>query len=128
MVVTVYKNKANGRHFILAQEISSEEAYFITPPDSDGNVRSINLSYDIFHDDPQQEEESVLLSTNYITKEQLQVYNTFIVSSEFGTYYNWYNSLSSLKIKENIKKGGQEAKDIKAIEDLIRDGKLNKDY
>ena len=69
-----------------------------------------------------------MLSTNYITKEQLQVYNTFIVSSEFGTYYNWYNSLSSLKIKENIKKGGQEAKDIKAIEDLLRDGKLNEDY
>jgi hypothetical protein len=34
----------------------------------------------------------------------------------------------SLKIKENIKKGGQEAKDIKAIEDLLRDGKLNEDY
>ena len=64
MVVTVYKNKASGRHFIQAREISPDEAYFITPPDSDGNVRSINLSYKIFHDDPQQEEETPALHKN----------------------------------------------------------------
>ena len=128
MVVTVYKNKASGRHFIHAREISPDKAFFITPPDKDGNVRYINLSYKIFHDQPQQEEESVLLSTNYITKEQLQAFNTFIVSREFETYYNWYNSLSSLEIKEYIMKGGQEANDIKAIQDLLRDGKLNEDY
>ena len=128
MVVTIYKNKASGRYFIQTWDISSDEAYFITPPDSDGNVRSINLRYELFHDDPQQEEESVLLSKNYITKEHLQAYNTVIVSRGFETYFNWYNSLSSLEIKKYLKKGGQEAKDIKSIEDLLREGKLNEDY
>lgn len=73
----IYKNKASGKYFIYIEEVNDNKGLFVTPPDEEGNARVISLEFELFDDDPPEDNAEKLLADGIIEEEQIKKYHEY---------------------------------------------------
>ncbi|MCK4984617.1 MAG: hypothetical protein KAS40_03805 [Desulfobacterales bacterium] len=71
----IYKNKASGKYFIHIEDLEDNKALFVLPDDKDGKVLIKDIKLDLFHDEPEEDDDEVLLKRQLVSKKQLEKYS-----------------------------------------------------
>jgi hypothetical protein len=71
----IYKNKASGKYFIHIEDLEDNKALFVLPDDKDGKVLIKDIKLDLFHDEPEEDDDEVLLKRQLVSKKQLGKYS-----------------------------------------------------
>lgn len=71
-MLTIYKNRKSGKHFIFIKEIDAEIGLFVTP-----ESRVIELKFNLFQEDSFEDDEKNLLDNGIVTPEQVIRYELY---------------------------------------------------
>lgn len=71
-MLTIYKNRESGKHFIFIKENDADEGLFVTP---EGRV--IELSFNLFQEDSFEDDQKNLLDNGIVTLEQVIKYQQY---------------------------------------------------
>lgn len=80
-MITIYKHRKSGKHFILINEIDADKGLFVTPesqvPEGRPKYRVFELKFKDFQEDSFEDDEKNLLENRIVTLEQVIRYELY---------------------------------------------------